>query len=148
MNGPTLVPLFPAWVGVAAQEQRLHRPEVFVVGDMAYPASDKDGRPHPMVATVAIQQGRLASNNIVALEQGHAPRSFRYKERGQLAIIGRRSAVVDAFGLRLRGQLAWFAWLGLHLLKLRGVRNRRVVLFDWIAVYTRRTRGAGIITLQ
>jgi NADH dehydrogenase len=122
------------------------RPEVFVVGDMASPEGAKYGRPYPMVAQVAMQQGRLASKNITALERRHAPRTFRYSDKGQLAIIGRRSALVDAFGLRLRGQLAWFVWLGLHLLKLRGVRNRLVVLFDWIAVYTRRTRGAGIIT--
>ena len=57
-----------------------------------------------------------------------------------------RSAFIEGFGLRHRGRLVWIAWLGLHLLNLRGYRNRLTVLFDWISVYLTRTRGAGIIT--
>jgi NADH dehydrogenase len=61
-------------------------------------------------------------------------------------MIGRRSAIVDGFGLRLRGALGWLAWLGLHVLYLRGLRNRLVDLLDWIAVLVSPTRGSGIIT--
>jgi NADH dehydrogenase len=99
-----------------------------------------------MVAQVAIQQGRLASKNIAALDKHATPRSFRYSDKGQMVIIGQRSALVDGFGLRLRGRLAWLAWLGLHLLNLRGAKNRLTVLIDWAAVYTRRAGGARIIT--
>jgi NADH dehydrogenase len=121
------------------------RPEVSVVGDMAY-LEGADGCAYPMVAPVAIQQGRRAARNVIAAEAGRPPREFRYVDRGQMAIIGRRTAVVSTRGLRLRGVLAWFAWLSLHLLTLRGRRNRLVVLLDWLAVYFSPTRRAGVIT--
>jgi NADH dehydrogenase len=122
------------------------RPEVFVVGDMAYLESYNGDHPYPMVAQVAIQQGRLAGKNVAALEHGRAPRSFRCSDKGQMAIIGRRYALVDGIGLRLHGRIAWIACLALHLLNLPGIKNRLSVLLDWIAVYTWRTRGAGIMT--
>jgi NADH dehydrogenase len=122
------------------------RPEVFVVGDMAYlEREDRDG-PYPMVAQVAMQQGRQASRNIKAHQAERPPAAFRYSDKGQMAIIGRHCALVDGFGLRLTGRLAWIAWLGLHLLTLKGIRNRLIVLFDWLAVYLSPTRGTGIIT--
>jgi NADH dehydrogenase len=71
---------------------------------------------------------------------------FSYVDKGQMAIIGRRCAVVDGFGVRLRGRLAWMAWLALHLLYLHGRRNRLVVLLDWLAAFFSPTRGTGIIT--
>jgi NADH dehydrogenase len=122
------------------------RLEVFVVGDMAYHEGYDGGRPYPMVARVAIQQGRHAGRNILALHRGRTAQSFRYSDKGQMAIIGRHFAVVDGFGLRLRGRLAWIAWLALHLLNLQGIKNRLAVLLDWIAVYSARTPGAGVIT--
>ncbi|KPV41785.1 pyridine nucleotide-disulfide oxidoreductase, partial [Kouleothrix aurantiaca] len=74
------------------------RPEVFVVGDMAYLETYKDGQAYPMVAQVAMQQGRQAGRNILALIGKTEPREFRYFDKGQMATIGRRAAVFDAFG--------------------------------------------------
>jgi len=128
-------------VRVTRELQLANRPEVFVVGDMA---SLDD--PYPMVAQVAMQQGRLAAKNIVAHLRGRKLGSFRYHDKGQMAIIGRRAAIVDGFGVKLRGITAWAAWLGLHILYLRGFRNRLIVMFDWVAAYVSPTRGAGIIT--
>src|SRR5262249_8832041 len=122
------------------------RPEVFVIGDMAYLEGYQGGGAYPQVAQVAMQQGKLAAKNIVAAEKGRKPGTFSYLDKGQMAIIGRRAAVVDGFGMKLRGTFAWLAWLGLHLLYLRGARNRLIVLLDWIAVTVSPTRGAGIIT--
>jgi NADH:ubiquinone reductase (H+-translocating) len=123
------------------------RPEVFVIGDMAYlEGYGDDGGAYPGVAQVAIQQGRQAAKNIVARESGRPLGEFRYFDKGQMAIIGRRSAVVDGFGVKLRGVVAWLAWLGLHILYLRGFRNRLVVMLDWFAAYLSPTRGAGVIT--
>jgi NADH dehydrogenase len=121
-------------------------PEVFVVGDMSYLEGYKGGGAYPMVAQVAMQQGRRAAKNIAALVAGSPLRRFRYRDKGQMAMIGRRSAIVDGFGLRLRGALGWLAWLGLHVLYLRGLRNRLVVILDWIAVFVSPTRGTGVIT--
>src|SRR5262249_46277995 len=112
----------------------------------AYLEGYHGGGAYPMVAQVAMQQGRLAARNVAAAQAGREPGESRYRDKGQMAIIGRRSAIVDAFGLRMRGAVAWFAWLGLHILYLRGLRNRLVVLLDWLVVYCSRTRGAGIIT--
>jgi len=120
--------------------------EVFVVGDMAFLDGHNGTAPYPMVAQVAIQQGRRAAQNIRALVRGRRPRAFRYFDKGQMAIVGPRSAIVDAFGVRLRGLPGWLAWLALHVAYLRGLRNRLVVMLDWIAVLLSPTRGTGIIT--
>jgi len=135
-------------IQITPQLHLADRPEVFVIGDMAYLEGydATGGGAYPGVAQVAIQQGKQAAKNIVAAEQGREPGVFRYFDKGQMAIIGRRSAVVDGFGMKLRGTFAWLAWLGLHLLYLRGARNRLVVMLDWIAVTVSPTRGAGIIT--
>jgi NADH:ubiquinone reductase (H+-translocating) len=140
------VPLGPAGrVHVRPELNVEERDEVFVVGDMAYLEGYGNGA-YPMVAQVAMQQGRWAAKNIAALVAGAPTRAFRYRDKGQMAMIGRRSAIVDGFGLRLRGSLGWIAWLGLHVLYLRGLRNRLVVLLDWVAAYVSPTRGSGIIT--
>jgi NADH dehydrogenase len=119
---------------------------VFVVGDMASLEGYDGDSPYPMVAQVAIQQGRQAAKNIIARETGKEPGAFRYFDKGQMAIIGRRAAVVDGFGVKLKGGLAWLAWLALHILYLRGFRNRLIVMLDWLAAYVSPTRGAGVIT--
>jgi NADH dehydrogenase len=84
--------------------------------------------------------------NIAALEQRRKLSPFDYRDKGQMAIIGRCSAVVDAFGIHVAGSPAWIGCLGLHLVYLSGLRNRLVVLMDWIAAYVSPTRGAGVIT--
>jgi NADH dehydrogenase len=122
------------------------RPDVFVIGDMAYLEGYDGDSPYPMVAQVAIQQGRRAAKNIVATEAGRPLGAFRYRDKGQMAIIGRRSAVVDGFGVKLRGIPAWIAWLGLHLLYLRGFRNRLIVVLDWLSAFISPSRSAGVIT--
>src|SRR5262249_31515349 len=121
-------------------------PEVFVVGDMAYLEGYNGGGAYPMVAQVAMQQGHRAAENITALESGRELGEFHYFDKGQMAIIGRRAAVVDAFGLRLRALPAWLGWLALHILYLRGLRNRLLVLLDLIAHYVSPTGGSGVIT--
>jgi NADH:ubiquinone reductase (H+-translocating) len=122
------------------------RPDVFVIGDMAYLEGYQDGGAYPMVAQVAMQQGRRAARNIVAAERGRAPGEFTYLDKGQMAIIGRRSAVVDGIGVKLRGGPAWLAWLALHLLYLRGARNRFIVVLDWVSAFISPSRSAGVIT--
>ena len=131
---------------VTPELQLEDRPEVFVIGDMAHLEGHKGGGAYPMVAQVAIQQGRCAARNIRALATGGTLKAFRYRDKGQMAIIGRRSAVVDGFGVRMKGTPAWFAWLALHLHYLSGRRNRMVVLLDWLSAYFSTTRSAGIIT--
>jgi NADH:ubiquinone reductase (H+-translocating) len=130
-------------------EPTLHipgKPEVFAIGDMAYLEGYKQGQAYPMVAPVAIQMGKRAAQNILAHIAGEAAQPFKYFDKGQMATIGRRAAVFDAFGIRLTGVLAWFGWLFVHLIELIGFRNRLVVLANWIYNYLTYDRGVRLIT--
>ena len=102
---------------------------VYVVGDMA--CFSQEGKVLPMMAPVAMQQGRYAAESILTRERGGHPEPFCYMDKGSMATIGRNSAVVSAFGMQLSGYLAWVAWLFLHLYYLIGFRNRIVVMLNW-----------------
>lgn len=122
-------------------------PEVFVIGDMAYlEGYKKPDQPYPMVAPVAVQQGKLAARNIKALLSERPLRRFRYFDKGNMATIGRRFAVLDSFGIRLTGMPAWMGWLFVHLMELVGFRNRVLVLINWAYNYFTYDRGVRLIT--
>jgi NADH dehydrogenase len=80
---------------------------------------------------VALQQGVLAAKNIQRREAGKPADNFRYRDRGMMVTIGRNAAVAYVGGVALTGFPAWLAWLGVHLVKLIGFRNRLVVLINW-----------------
>ncbi len=123
----------------------LGHPEVFVTGDMASLA-DARGRPLPGVAQVALQQGKWAAANILRRIDGRPTRAFRYRDLGNLATIGRNSAVADIRGLRLTGFIAWLVWAVVHILNLIGFRNRVLVALQWLWQYLTFQRGARLIT--
>ena len=111
------------------------QPNVWVLVDMAHVVGAGD-RPLPMVASVAMQQGRYVAASIEKILKGEEPRPFSYKDKGQMATIGRRRAVVEMpNGIKLHGTIAWFAWLGLHVFYLAGGRNRVSVMADWFWNY-------------
>jgi len=99
---------------------------IFAVGDIAL----IDGQPLPQLAQPALQMGRHAAGQIRRLVQGRPAVSFRYRDKGFMATIGYRSAVVQLPGLRVRGTPAWLAWLALHLITLLGGRNRISALLN------------------
>lgn len=119
-------------------------PEVFVIGDMAW--LQQDGKALPMIAQVAMQMGIYAAKTILAKELGTSLPPFRYHDKGSMATIGRNAAVANAFGLQLKGYLAWLAWLLLHLYYLIGFRNRIVVLLNWVWYYWFHERQVRLIT--
>jgi NADH dehydrogenase len=120
-------------------------PEVFVVGDLArYVAAD--GKPLPGVAPVAMQEGRHVAHVIEARIAGVSPKPFRYRDRGDLATVGRAAAVGRIWGRSFAGLLAWLLWLFVHLLYLVGFENRALVLFQWAYNYFTRNRSARLIT--
>jgi NADH dehydrogenase len=121
-------------------------PEVFVVGDMSYLEGYKGSQPYPQLAPVAIQQGKQAARNILALQAGRPGEPFRYQDRGTMATIGRSVAIMDAYGLRIIGRVAWWGWLLVHLMWLIGFRNRLVVLANWAYNYFTYDRGVRLIT--
>lgn len=120
--------------------------ELFVVGDMC--CVMQDGQPLPMMAPVAMQQGRYAARSIICREQGGQPEPFRYRDKGSMATIGRSSAVAAAFGISFAGFSAWLVWLFLHLYYLIGFRNRIVVLLNWAWYYWFHERQVRLITVE
>jgi NADH dehydrogenase len=110
------------------------------LGDIAG-ALGKDGRPLPMVAPVAIQQGKFIAKQIQRLSSNKALGNFRYIDKGSMATIGRNKAVVQVKGLKLAGPIAWFAWLWLHLFYLLGGRNKIGTMADWTWNYLTFDRG-------
>ena len=121
-------------------------PEAFVIGDLAAFVHQEDGQPLPGLAPVAMQQGRTAAENVWRRLQGRPPQRFRYRDKGNIATIGRASAVAVVRGFRLSGFVAWLAWLLVHIFFLIGFRNRFVVLFEWAWAYLTYQRGARLIT--
>jgi NADH dehydrogenase len=120
-------------------------PEVFVIGDLAS-FSHQTGKPLPGVAQVAIQQGRHAAQNILRDLRRESRQPFRYRDRGNLAVLGRAAAIADLGRVRLAGWPAWLVWCFVHILYLIGFRNRFIVLFEWAWAYFRNERGARLIT--
>jgi NADH dehydrogenase len=118
-------------------------PEIYIAGDLA--ALQCDGRPVPGVAPAAKQMGRYIGRAIRARLRGIEPPSFRYRDYGNLATIGRMAAVVDLHGMKFSGLLAWWFWLAAHVFFLIGFRNRLVVLIDWAQAYWSYQRSARII---
>lgn len=119
--------------------------EVQVIGDLADLAG-KDGKPLPGVSPVAMQQGRHAARNILAMIDGRKPQRFWYFDKGSMATIGRNKAVADLHGLHLSGLPAWLVWLFVHILFLVGFRNRFVVFLQWAWSYLSFSKGARLIT--
>ncbi len=109
-------------------------PQVFVIGDAAF-LEDKNGQPLPMVAPVAMQQAEHAAKNIIRFQQKKELLPFEYRDLGSMATIGRNQAVVELFGIRFRGWVAWLIWLFVHLMQLVGFRNRLIVLINWAWQY-------------
>jgi NADH dehydrogenase len=121
---------------------------VYVVGDMAY-LEDPKGEPYPMLIPVAKQQGMLAAANILRRVKHQPQKAFTYTglhNRGIMATIGRTHAVAWIFyKVQLTGYLAWFAWLGLHLITLLGFRRRLNVFVNWMWNYFTYDRSVRII---
>lgn len=116
--------------------------EIFATGDIAFREKDS----FPQLAQPAIQSGRHAARQIGLLASGQSTKPFVYKDKGTMATIGRRAAIVELpIGLRLTGTLAWFAWLGLHVWQLLGSRNRVSAMLNLSWRYVAWPRGSGII---
>ncbi|HZJ30170.1 MAG TPA: NAD(P)/FAD-dependent oxidoreductase [Vicinamibacterales bacterium] len=119
-------------------------PEVFVIGDAA--AFHQDGQLLPGVAQVAIQGAAHAAKTILRREHGEPSTTFVYRDLGNLAIIGRGSAIADIGRLHFSGPLAWLFWLFLHIFKLIGFRNRLSVMLQWGWAYVTFQRSVRLIT--
>ncbi len=119
-------------------------PEIFVVGDTA--SLDRDGKPLPGVAQVAIQQGRYAGKLIHRRLTGKsAPGPFSYFDKGNLAVVGKGFAVLESGKVHSSGLIAWFAWAAVHLQFLADSSLRLGVFLQWVWTYLSGRRGARLI---
>jgi NADH:ubiquinone reductase (H+-translocating) len=119
-------------------------PEVFVIGDLAAVVSK--GKPVPGVAPAAMQMGAAAAKNIKRDLEHRDRVPFVYRNKGDLATIGRYRAIADFGRVRVTGVLAWWFWLFVHIMYLAGFRNRASVLIEWAYSYFTYERGTRLIT--
>jgi NADH:ubiquinone reductase (H+-translocating) len=122
-----------------------HR-EVFVIGDLAI--TRQNGKQVPAVAPAAMQMGTTAARNIRHDLRGEPRVSFRYRNKGDLATIGRYKAIADFGKFHVTGRLAWWFWLLVHIMYLVGFRNRLSVLLQWAYAYFTYQRGVRLITSE
>lgn len=122
-----------------------NHPEILVLGDLAH-FTDKQGKPIPGVAPVAIQMGSYAAQLIRKRLDNQASKPFQYFDKGSMATIGRGAAIAQMGKVALSGYLAWLAWLFIHLIYLVGFSNRLLVLIQWAWHYITKNREARLIT--
>jgi NADH dehydrogenase len=123
------------------------QPRVYVIGDAAY-LEDERGQPLPMLATVALQQAQAAAHNLQRALRSQPSQPFHYKDPGLLATIGRDAAVAQLWGLTFSGFPAWLIWVGLHIFRIIGFRNRLLVLINWAWDYFFYDSGVRLITAE
>jgi len=119
-------------------------PDVFVVGDIC--ALQQDGKFLPGVAQVAKQGGHHAAKNVLRAVRGLPLQPFHYRDYGNMATIGRGSAVADIGPLKVSGFFAWLIWVLIHIFWLIGFRNRVAVMTEWAFSYVTMQRGVRLIT--
>ncbi len=123
--------------------QVAEHPEVYIVGDLA--SAEEKGKPLPLIAPVAIQEGIAAARNIARQIEGKDAQPFHYRDRGTMVTIGRNTAVAQVWNRSFTGFPAWILWLGVHLFNLIGFRNRLFVLVNWALDYLFSERAVCLI---
>lgn len=108
---------------------------VYAIGDNSImPGSDRP-KGHPQVAPVAMQQASLLALNLNRMMKGKEPLSFKYRNKGNMATVGRNLAVAELGRFKMKGIIAWFAWMMIHLMSIIGLKNRILILVNWIWQY-------------
>jgi len=139
-GGQLNLPLVNTRIDVDQTLQVKNYPHIFAIGDIAGFVAE-NGRFLPMVAPVALQQGRFVAKQIKRIAQGQPLQNFKYLDKGSMATIGRHKAIVEVKNLRMVGIPAWYAWLWLHLFYLLGGRNKIGTMADWTWNYLTFDRG-------
>lgn len=118
---------------------------IYAIGDVAAHISEENPKGLPMLAPVAKQQGKQLAKNILNQMSGNPLKAFLYKDKGTMATIGRRRAVVDLPHWKFQGTFAWLVWMFVHIMSLVGFRNRIVAFLDWMRNYFTYDRPLGLI---
>ena len=134
------LPLIQSRIDVEDTLQVKNYPHIWAIGDIAG-IKGTDGRFLPMVAPVALQQGKFIAKQLLRTLKSESLLAFKYRDKGSMATIGRHKAVVEVKNFRLVGIPAWYAWLFLHLFYLLGGRNKIGTMADWTWNYLTFDRG-------
>jgi len=111
-------------------------PEIFAIGDVAAMITDENPSGHPMIAQAAIQQGQTLARNILHfVKEKEFLCEFDYKDKGAMAIIGKKDAVADIKSFYLKGKLGWLLWSFIHLISINSFRNKIKIGFSWMMKY-------------
>ena len=132
-------------IAVDSFNQVLETSHIYAVGDVASHVTEQEPKGLPMLAPVAQQQGAHLALNIVKLTKGETMKPFHYSDKGTMATIGRRRAVVDLPQYKFSGTFAWLIWMFLHIFSLIGFRNKIVAFIDWLTNYLSYDRPLGLI---
>ncbi|HSN07937.1 MAG TPA: NAD(P)/FAD-dependent oxidoreductase [Hanamia sp.] len=109
--------------------------DVYAIGDIALMQDEVWQKGHPQVAQVAIQQALLLAKNLEKIQTGKGLNSFKYKDKGSMATVGRNLALAEIGRIKLKGFVAWFVWMLVHLMSIIGVKNRLFILINWMWLY-------------
>lgn len=141
--------MFSALKGGRVQVDQFNRvnnlPNVFAIGDIALQVDEIYPKGIPMLATVAIQQGKHLGENMLRSENQKEWKPFKYFNKGVMATIGRNRAVADIAGFKFGGIFAWFLWMGVHIISLVGFRNKLISFINWFENYINYDRPLGLI---
>ena len=111
----------------------LKRPGVWAIGDCAEtPKPDGSGEFFEPTAQNATREGAHVADNILAVIHGRPLKPFRYKQIGELAVVGRHSGVANVYGLQFNGLFAWLMWRGIYLAKMPSFSSQLGILRDWL----------------
>ncbi len=132
-------------ISVDEYNQVLDTDSVFAIGDVAANITEDNPKGLPMLAPVAKQQGKHLAKNILNLINNKKIEPFIYKNKGTMATIGRKKAVVDLPNWKFQGFFAWLVWMFVHIISLVGFRNRLVAFLDWMRNYFTYDRPLGLI---
>ncbi len=118
---------------------------IYAIGDNTLQVEEKYPKGHPQVAQVAIQQAALLSKNLQNLQRNEPLKYFKYKNKGNMATVGRNLAVVDLPQFTFGGSMAWFAWMFVHLMAIVGVKNRFFIFINWTIAYFTKDQSLRLI---
>ncbi|MHA4807549.1 NAD(P)/FAD-dependent oxidoreductase [Flavitalea flava] len=109
--------------------------EVYALGDIACMPTPKYPNGHPQLANVALVQAESLAKNFRNISKGEPRSEFEYKNKGTMATVGKRKAVVDLPGFSFQGLFAWFTWMFVHLMLILSVKNRLFIFLNWMMSY-------------
>jgi NADH dehydrogenase len=119
--------------------------DIYAVGDIAYMETPKYPDGHPQVANVAINQARNLARNLQRAANGKPLKEFEYQDKGTMATIGKKKAVVDLPYIKFKGFFAWIVWMFLHLMLILSVRNKLVIFINWAWLFFTRDTSLRLI---